>query len=414
MLKQWSVVLNFNGDVKRLLAAWGLGSFGYLGIVGVLFNLYLLRLGYDIEFIGLLIGSGQFVWAVASLPAGMFGRRVGLRTAIILGYVLGALGMGLVLLVEYLPRPMWIPWIYVAFLGTWVGAAFNTVNSPPFMMAVAGADRKHAFAALTLMTAMMSAVGGIVAGIIPGALVSIFGGSLESPTPFRITLWLTPIFYMVAALAMTGATPIKLESVLQVGQRARAPLGLFVFLGLVVFLLATGGGGARAFFNVLLDTDLGVPAAQIGAIMGIAQFLPVFVTLFTPQLLDRFGAEVTLLLVGVAMAAALVIMGIATHWLPAAIGFAAVVSLVAVAGTSQNLWSQELVAEHWRSISAAVLSIGLALGWGASAAMGGFLVEAVGFRGYFFVGAALVLTSSVILAGHRYSQRNRVQTVAAG
>ena len=65
-------------------ALWG----GFFGIHGVLFNLYLLRLGYDAEFIGWVNGVGRFTFGAASLPAGALGGRLGNRRTIIAGCVL--------------------------------------------------------------------------------------------------------------------------------------------------------------------------------------------------------------------------------------------------------------------------------------------------------------------------------------
>src|SRR5437867_1503503 len=59
----------------------------------------------------------------------------------------------------------------------------------------------------------------------------------------------------------------------------RVPLGLFVLLGVVVFLFTASDGTLRAFFNVYLDTRLAVAPAQIGVTMGLGQLLPVVAAL---------------------------------------------------------------------------------------------------------------------------------------
>ena len=55
MVNTWSVTRGFNQSVRLWLLTWALASFGYFGLQGVLFNLYLLRLGFGPEFIGLLV-----------------------------------------------------------------------------------------------------------------------------------------------------------------------------------------------------------------------------------------------------------------------------------------------------------------------------------------------------------------------
>ena len=125
----------FSPDVRRLIGVWGLvDSIGYFGISGVLVNLYLLRLGYGVEFIGLLIASGQGLWAVTSLPAGALSRRIGLRTAMILAPAFVAGGLGLMLLVEMLPRSVWSMWLFAGWMTSWIGASLLNVSSAPYMM----------------------------------------------------------------------------------------------------------------------------------------------------------------------------------------------------------------------------------------------------------------------------------------
>ena len=59
MRNYWQAIRSFNRSVWAYFAMWAVIAFAYFGFIGVLQNLYLLRLGYDVESIGLLIA-----WAV--------------------------------------------------------------------------------------------------------------------------------------------------------------------------------------------------------------------------------------------------------------------------------------------------------------------------------------------------------------
>ena len=48
-----------NRNFLLYMGGWAITAFAYTGVLGVLFNLYLLRLGFGAEFIGALTGSGQ-------------------------------------------------------------------------------------------------------------------------------------------------------------------------------------------------------------------------------------------------------------------------------------------------------------------------------------------------------------------
>ena len=82
----------FNRNVWLYLITWALIGFSYSGIFLVVFNLYLLRLGYGPEFVGLVNGVGLFAMALSSLPAGVLGKRWGSRRMMILGMSLMTIG----------------------------------------------------------------------------------------------------------------------------------------------------------------------------------------------------------------------------------------------------------------------------------------------------------------------------------
>src|SRR5690606_16661039 len=134
MLAYLSALRLLNRDIRFLLGMWALTAFAYFGIQGVLLNLYLLRLGYGPEFIGLLIGSGQLVWAAFALPAGMIGQRLGLRTALLAAHPLLAIGGGGILWAEHLPAAWQTAGLMAAWTVMWLGASLMTVNATPYMM----------------------------------------------------------------------------------------------------------------------------------------------------------------------------------------------------------------------------------------------------------------------------------------
>ncbi len=61
------------------------------GSFTVLFNLYLLALGFDIRFIGLRLMIGFIATAVTAMPAGMVSDRIGRKASFILGDGIGAI-----------------------------------------------------------------------------------------------------------------------------------------------------------------------------------------------------------------------------------------------------------------------------------------------------------------------------------
>ncbi len=402
MRAYWRVLRRFDRSLWLYIAYWAIAGFCYFGVQSVILNLYLLRLGYGPEFIGLLVGSGQITWAAFALPAGAIGKRMGLREAQVLGLALLAASMGLFLVVEALPRAVWDYWLIACWIATWVAAALITVNSLPYLMAVASPEvRDYALPVQQALLSAMAFAGSLVAGLLPGILVAWLGGSLLQAAPFRWVLWLVPPAYAFGAILFSRSRRVTLdgdETSSSTAESARPTL-LFVVLGLIVFLQLAGQGSARAFFNVYLDVGLRVDPAQIGEVMGVAQLLPILAVLAIPRLLLRLGAVFTLALASLGQAAALLLLAATPTWEAAALGFLGVMTMSAVIGPSRNLFSQEIVAPQWRTTTSAILTVANGLGWASTAAGGGYLVQWVGFGGLFVVSATLTAASAVLMLG---------------
>jgi MFS family permease len=414
MLSDWRILRTFNGSIRRYLIVWALLSFGYFGIQSVLLNLYLLRLGFGPAFIGMLTASGQLIWAVAALPAGAVGRRVGLRAALIAGSAFLALAMGALLLVEALPRAVWTIWLFGSWALLWVGAAFTTVNSTPYLMQMsAPEERNHAFVAQGAVMALAGFAGSMAAGVLPQLLVSGLGGSLDQPAPYRYALWLVPLLYVVCIAVWAGARPVRLVTEAATDDPVARPIGLFVFFGLVVFLQTAGEGAVRTFFNVYLDGDLGVSTAWIGTIFGLSQLLSLAIALIAPQLLRRWGAARILTASIVGIGVTMAPLALFPHWLPATLGYMGMMIALAVNGPARNIFSQEIVAPRWRTTTSATTTLGLALGWSSAAAAGGYMSAEAGFRGLFLVSAVLAFAAAALLLGYAYVRSKRVWTAPA-
>ena len=401
MLRDWQVLFTSNRNVRLFLIVWALIAFAYFGVQGVLLNLYLLRLGFDTPFIGSLIASGQLAWALAALPAGAIGKRVGLRAALMAGNALVALGVALVLLVERLPQNEWTVWLYSGWILSWIGAALVTVNSIPFLMyASTAAARNHAFAAQGAVIALLGFVGSVVAGFLPGMFAGWLGRSLDQPAPYVYPLWLVVLAHLLCIGAWALTRPVTAPANSIAAGFAPVPLGLFVLFGGVMFLLTAGEGCVRAFFNIYLDQGLRLPTAPIGLIYGSSQLLPVLAALAAPKLLNRWGASRVLALTSAGASLATLPLAMFAHWLPASLGFVGLSTMLAINSPSRSIFSQEAVAPRWHATTSAIATLGQGLGWSGTAAAGGYLIPLIGFNGLFWISALLSLAAGLLMWGY--------------
>lgn len=397
----------FSPSLRRFLLSSSLMTTVAFGLSAVLQNLYFLRLGFDARFIGLVLGAGQLAWAVAALPAGMVSSRIGLRNGYMLGPALFAVGTALMLLVETQPEAIWPAWLIGSQIVVMVGTAFITVNVAPYLMSVTGErERRHAFAVFQALIPATAFLGSVMAGLLPGFFAARVGASLEAPDPYRWALWFGPLLAVGSILPLLGADRAMVVSEGE-GEHSstRAPLRLLLIFGVIVFLQAAGEGAVRGFFNVYLDAGLAIPLAEIGAVMGIAQLLPIMAALSLPYFLGKWGTGYTLVgaLLGIG-AFLLPLAAISQLWV-AALAYMGIIAMTTFTGATRDLFGQELVIPRWRTTIQSVIIIGLALGWAAIGVLGGWLIDAVGFGALYLTGAFCVFLSAALLIGFIRSRR---------
>lgn len=400
-------IRSFSPSLRRLLMAVALATSVFFGLLGVLQNLYLLRLGFDARFIGLSLAVGQLVWAAAALPSSMLGRTIGLRNAIMLGYATSALGVSMLLVAQSLPAQLWSYWIVGCQSLVMLGVAFFSVNMAPYLMYVTSdRERRHAFGVFQATFPAAGFVGSLVAGILPGLIAGRMGASLDDPAPYRLALLIGPFLVLLALVPLAGAERHKLVTPeAQPGRADNVPVALFVLFGGIVFLGAIGESSARAFFNVYLNAGLGVPPAQIGTIMAVAQLLPIAAALSTPVLMARLGTGYAYVASILVLSAFLVGLAAFPVVGAAALSYMGASAAITMIATARDLFGQELVTPRWRTTSAGVLIIGLALGWAVAGVIGGHLIETVGFSTMYIGGAVSTLASALVLAGFLRARR---------
>jgi MFS family permease len=350
---------------------------------------------------------GQLVWAIAALPAGLASNRLGLRNGRLLGQAVFACALGLMLLVERQPKPLWPLWLIGCQTVMMVGVALITVTISPYLMHVTGEqERRHAFAVFQAIIPATAFAGSLLAGWLPGLFAGMFGMTLDQAAPYRLALWAGPLLILLAMLPLWRADPGKTRVPdVQQATGEPAPVGLLTFFGLVVYLAAIGEGTVRTFFNVYLDAGLAVPPAQIGIIMGLAQLLPIGAALSAPLLMARWGTGYALAGATLGIAASLLLLALVPAVWMVALAYMAVIATVTVMATTRDLLGQELVTLRWRTTIAGVAMIGLALGWATAGLAGGYLIEEVGYGALYFAGAAAALLAAVLLAGYLRTRR---------
>jgi predicted MFS family arabinose efflux permease len=392
-------------EARLLLAATAVFSIGFPGINFVLLTLYLRRLGFDLPFIGVMIGSGQVACMLVSLPMGWVGRRLGPWAALLIGLPALALCMALLLSVEALPKSLWGAWLIGCWVLAFIAASLYLVNAVPYLMDVTGPrERGHAFA---LMQSLQS-LGGFAGNLLAGGLVSLFSVWLGSPVgsvvPYRAALWAIVPVMLLTLLILLRARPARARSVDRGHASTRAvqtavtpaPVRLLLWFGLLVTLESVGVGAQR-YVSLYLDAGLGVPSAGIGVMMGAGSLLATGTALLAPSVIKRLGTMQTVGLTTLGVALCTLLLATIATWQVATFALAGGASLLAITYPSRSMFGQESVAPEWRTTVSAVSTIANTLACAGMSMAGGYLIATGGYGGLFSLAAACVGGSALLM-----------------
>ena len=394
-------------DVRLFLVATALIGFSWDGVRTVLLNLYLLRLDYGPETVGVINGIGASAFALVSLPAGLLGARLGSRHMILVGVTLMAAGLGLLPLVELLPEAWRVAWLSAATVLTYLGLVLYYVNSLPFLMGATGREeRDYAFAAQIALMPLAGFAGSLVAGFLPGLVAGILGVSPQDPAAYRYPLLLAAVMLVPGILALIPASEIVADE----GESARAkaaeeeaadrrssrpPYALIVMMVLVVGLRFAGRGPLMTFFNVYLDDALGVPTVVIGSLIAMGQFVSVPAALLAPLGAARWGNGRMISWGTMGVALAMLPLALIPQWWVAGAGFVGAIAMFSASTGPIRVYSQNLVTRRWWGAMSGAVMMGSGLGLAITTLIGGFAAAALGYRALFLVGAGLVAAGAV-------------------
>lgn len=389
----------FSRDVRLYLFATAmLGFTVFGGVYPVLYNLYLLRLGYRPDYVGMINAVVGLAFAVASLPAGLVSRRWGGRRTMVAGYAVAILSLAVLPLAEFVGPGLQSGWLVTASLVRAVGFALYWVNARPFLMgATTKSERGHVYSVQAALFPLTGFVGSLVAGLLPGLFAHLLGVSLDHAAPYRFPLWLVPLLLLPGLVAL-----LSIQS-FDTGQptgrrtaRGRVPLALIASLSIAVFLQVTAQSAVAGFFNVYLDDALGVPTALIGAIAAAAQLLSAGAALTTPVLAKRWGNRRVFVWSSLGAALGTLPVALIPHWGAAGLGYLALMALYGITFPAVNVFQMELVSPGWRTAMSGATAMANGLSWSAVSYAGGQAIEEWGYRPLYLVGTALTLAGTLL------------------
>lgn len=396
------------------------------GINTVIYNLFLLRLGYGPELVGTINAVGMIVFALACLPVGRLSDVVGVRRMLRLGMVVIVIGSALVPAAGLLPVSLQTFVLILSAAITNIGMAGYFVCTVPYLGAITSPEqRTAAFSAQSATVAIFGFGGSLLGGNLPPLLSSLGVGELSQPGPYQTTLWLIPLMLIVPMIMLARMrNVVSQDDVALAGQSGslvssgavpvKSTLALLAFFGAVRFLQVGGVGAVQTFFNVYMDSQLHVSTATIGAIQAVSKLSGLPAALAIPWLTRKLGgagAVICALLIAAAgmlplawiAVPAVASVGYILVWLSTPVRYAAYMVYV-MSRTPRRLHG-----------TLNGMQEGLAgFGFASIAFFGGFTVVQFGYSLLFTVGAIAMILSAIMLGAYAFGSRLRSNPATLG
>ena len=411
------------------------------GIFLVLYNLYLVSLGYGPAFIGvelfvLTIGAG-----LAIFPAGICVDRFSGKSILIWSSVLiGGAGVGQILFRQPLAL------LISAFIAG-IGLAFILVVNAPFLTRnSAPEERPYLFSFNIVLGLVTTVLGKVIGGGLPIWLRS--ASVLMAPLPPWLTAWLAqqpvPRSYQLSLLLagiIAGPSFIPLflmrddhpsplaqnagpgiHSLLQQIKSVRTflhsiqPKVLFsspiFLLTLVQVLIGLGAGLFIPYTNLYFVQHLKASSWLFGLFDGGTTALTALFTLAAPFLAIRLGRVNSIALTQLASIPLLITIGLTSYLPLAAALYLFRQPLMDMSMGVLQVFSMEAVPEERRGMANSSYQASFQVAWALTASLGGIIIVQLGYPPIFIGGAIFYVLAVVTLWGNfGRDKKNAIKTL---
>ncbi len=356
------------GDVfKRNVRLFIIRSFIlsiYQGIYDVIFNLYVLDMGFHADFLGLMLSVNLLASSLASIPAGILCDRFNKRKMML---VFGFLAFIAVI-------PLFIsnsPAVLLLFsVVSGVCSSVGAVCATPLLMESCEKDTIRVFSLNSAFSLAASIIGCTLGGLLPGILpllhITSFGG-------YRLTMLISLV------LIFAGWAILLLFKSTGAATRNKGPMKVRLSSNLIKFTLISasigiGTGMIVPYFNVYFTKVLHATSFETGLAFAVADALMVVGFAITPRISSWLGKVRATTITQLASLPFLLLMAVATSFTIGSFAYSARMVLMNLAGPALTSFQMELIHPDERSFAIGLMSMVSGLVVAASTYVGGFLM----------------------------------------
>jgi MFS family permease len=366
-----------------------------MGVFRLLFNFFVLSLGYNEALLGNLITTSSFVALLAALPMGYLADIVGRKGSLI--------ASGVMLSFSILAMSIWpsAEMFYAMNIVSGIAQSLAGVTMSPFLMENSDEqERTYLFSFGQGLQMTMASVGNWVGGYLPTWMGSIRNVTATSSMAYGDSIFIIGVGAALAVIPLVFLASPKLER----NQRAifapfqyaaKNPL-LLTKLILPMLLTSLGAGLIMPFMNVFFRVVHHQPDTVIGTLFAWGSLAMGIGLLIAPPLAERSG-KIQLVVITQALSIPfLILLGFSPIFWVGAATYYIRLALMNMSSPVYQTFIMEHVEPSARATVASLTSMAWNFGWAFSPTISGWLQVRYGF-GPPFIGTIILYTISVVM-----------------
>ncbi|WP_011307847.1 MFS transporter [Methanosarcina barkeri] len=366
-----------------------------LGIYEVIFNLYILRLGFREDFLGLMLSLVSVSTGLFAIPAAMFCDKAGRKNTLLLSCLLLMFSFA----VLYTTTSTFLLAFFSILYG--VSSSLKIVTASTFMVENSTSyERMHLFSMYYLLYTIGVMIGNFAGGILPQTFTSSLKIDPTDPAAYQLSLYASLAAVLISLLPLIfiknkkSSLPEKtaLLSTFFSTLRSKTIRKLILVNGLI----GMGWGLALPYFNVYFDIVLGASSRQIGFIFSLSQVVMMFTLLFVPILTERLGKVKVVALVQLSSIPFLLLFTSTSLLTIAAFGYIMRSAIMNMSNPVLSNFNMEVVSEEQRATVNSLIWMSCYTCVGLSTYAGGLMMAHNYYRLPFLLTCVLYVVATVL------------------
>jgi MFS family permease len=366
-----------------------------MGVFRLLFNFYVLSLGYDEALLGQFVTISSLTALLAALPAGYLADLLGRKNSLLAS---GSLtGLAILSMVLWPDKTVF----YITNVVFGISQSLGAVTMGPFLMENSGPEeRTYLFSFSSGLQMASASVGNWIGGYLPTWVGTTRGFSPTDSQAYGGAIFIVALASLAALLPLTFLSRRRLEhekrSVFApLSYAAEHPATLSKLI-LPMLITSIGAGLIMPFMNVFFRQVYNQPDTVIGMLFAWGSLAMGIGLLIAPPLADRMGKIQFVVITQALSIPFLILLGFAPWFWMSAMAYYVRVALMNMSGPVYQTFVMEQVDEDSRATVASLVSMSWNFGWAFSPMISGWMQVRYGF-GMPFLGTILLYSLSIYL-----------------